>query len=69
VLLGGEHDMTVSAQGELCGDHWSGRAKFGIPFIDWGLKNPSNFFLKVNHTVDLDVELKGKLLVTGAPQT
>lgn len=48
VLHGSEHEMTVSAQGELAGDHWTGRAKFGIPFVDWGLKNPSNFFLKVD---------------------
>jgi hypothetical protein len=68
VLHGGEHEMTVTAQGELAGDHWTSRAKFGVPFVDWGLKNPSNFFLKVSHTVDLDVELRGKLLIAGAPQ-
>lgn len=68
MLHGGEHEMTVSARGELRGDHWTGHAKFGVPFIDWGLKNPSNFFLKVDHTVELDVELKGKLQITGAPQ-
>jgi hypothetical protein len=32
------------------------------------LKNPSNFFLKVDHSVDLDVEIKGKLQTLGAPQ-
>lgn len=68
LLYGVEHEMTVSAQGELAGDYWTGRVKFSVPFIDWGLKNPSNFFLKVNHTVDLDVVLKGKLQTTGAPQ-
>jgi polyisoprenoid-binding protein YceI len=67
VLHGGEHEMTVPAQAELSGDHWTGRAKFGVPFIDWGLKNPNSFFLKVNRAVDLDVELKGKLQTTGAP--
>jgi polyisoprenoid-binding protein YceI len=67
VLHGGEHEMTVSAEAELSGDHWTGRARFGVPFIDWGLKNPNSFFLKVNRAVDLDVELKGKLQTTGAP--
>jgi polyisoprenoid-binding protein YceI len=68
LLHGGEHEMTVSTQGELAGDHWTGRSKFGVPFVDWGLKNPSNFFLKVKHTVDVDVELKGTFLITAAPR-
>jgi hypothetical protein len=32
-----------------------------VPFVDWGLKNPSNFFLKVNHAVEIELELKGRL--------
>ena len=69
VLHGSKHEMIVAAQGELAGDRWAGRAKFSIPFVDWGLKNPSNFFLKVNHAVDLELELKGNLRITDAPQS
>jgi polyisoprenoid-binding protein YceI len=69
VLHGREHELTLPVQGQLAGDHWQGRVKFAVPFIDWGLKNPSNFFLKVNHTVDLDVELKGNLQTSGTPQS
>ncbi len=61
VLHGSEHELTVPVQAELAGDHWTGSAKFNVPFIDWGLKNPSNFFLKVNHAVEMDLELKGSL--------
>jgi polyisoprenoid-binding protein YceI len=61
LLHGSEHELTVPIQGELAGDHWSGSAKFHVPFIDWGLKNPSNFFLKVNHTVEIELQLKGVL--------
>src|SRR5260370_23348978 len=53
VLHGSEHELTVPVQAEFLGDHWAGSAKFNVPFIDWGLKNPSNFFLKVNHTVEI----------------
>ena len=67
VLHGSEHEMTLPMQGELAGDHWSGSAKFQVPFIDWGLKNPSNFFLKVNHSVEIELELKGSLHDHGAP--
>ncbi len=61
VLHGSEHELSVPVQAELAGDHWMGSAKFSVPFIDWGLKNPSNFFLKVNHAVEIELELSGSL--------
>jgi polyisoprenoid-binding protein YceI len=61
VLHDKEHELSVPVQAELSGDHWSGSGKFSVPFIDWGLKNPSNFFLKVNHAVEIELELKGNL--------
>jgi polyisoprenoid-binding protein YceI len=67
LLHGGEHELTIPVQAELGKDHWSGSAKFDIPYIDWGLKNPSNFLLKANHTVNVDLELKGILQRPTAP--
>jgi polyisoprenoid-binding protein YceI len=67
VLHGNEHELTVPVQAELAGDHWTGRAKFSVPFIDWGLKNPSSFLLKVNHAVEIELELKGSLRNPAAP--
>jgi polyisoprenoid-binding protein YceI len=61
VLHGKEHELTVPVQAEFEGDHWTGNAKFNVPFIEWGLKNPGNFFLRVNHLVEIEVELKGSL--------
>ena len=67
VLHGSEHELTVPVQAELAGDHWTGSAKFNVPFIDWGLKNPGNFFLKVDHAVQIELELKGSLQNPVAP--
>jgi len=61
LLHGREHELTVPVQAAFEGDHWTGTAKFKVPFIDWGLKNPSNFFLRVNHSVEIELELKGSL--------
>jgi hypothetical protein len=60
-LHGREHEISVPVQVELSSDHWSGTGKFSVPFIDWGLKNPSNFFLKVDHAVEIELELRGTL--------
>jgi len=59
VLHGNEHEMTVPVQAELNAGHWTASSKFDVPFIDWGLKNPSSFFAKVNHAVEIELELKG----------
>src|SRR6266853_2344584 len=50
VLHGSEHELTVPVQAQFEGDHWTGSAKFNVPFIDWGLKNPSNFSIRFNHS-------------------
>ena len=67
ILHGSEHELTVPVQAEFAGDHWTGRAKFNVPFIDWGLKNPGNFLLRVNHAVEIELELKGSLEGAAAP--
>ena len=59
VLHGSEHELTVPAQANLSGDHWTGSAKFSVPFIEWGLRNPSTWLLKVEHSVSVELELKG----------
>ena len=61
VLHDSDHEMTVPVQVELNTDHWTASSKFNVPFIDWGLKNPSTFLLKVNHAVEIELELKGSL--------
>ena len=61
LLHGSEHELTVPVHTELSGDHWSGNTKFCVPFLDWGLKDPSNFLLKVKHEVEIELELRGTL--------
>jgi polyisoprenoid-binding protein YceI len=60
-LHGTDHDFGVPVQAELSADHWKATAKFTIPFIKWGLKNPSNFLLKVKPDVDLELTMSGSL--------
>src|SRR6266852_3877324 len=67
VLHGSEHELTVPVQADLAGDRWTASAKFNVPFIDWGLKNPGNFFLRVDHAVGIELDLKGSLQNAAAP--
>jgi len=67
VLHGSEHELTVPALANVSGDHWTGSAKFDVPFIEWGLKNPSTWLLKVDHSVNVELELKGSVQRQAAP--
>jgi polyisoprenoid-binding protein YceI len=66
VLHGAEHEITVPVQGEFTGDRWKGTAKFSVPYIQWGLKNPSTFLLKVNPAVDVELDMSGALQASSA---
>jgi polyisoprenoid-binding protein YceI len=61
LLHGTEHEFTVPVHANLAADRWTATANFNIPFIDWGLKNPSTWILKVDHAVTVELDLKGTL--------
>ena len=60
-LHGGDHDLIVPVRAEIAGDQWKGSTKFQVPYIQWGLKDPSNFLLKVKPNVEIELELAGSL--------
>lgn len=61
LLHGSEHELTVPIDAELAGDHWKGSAKFGVPYIQWGLKSPNTFLLKADPVVEIELEMSGAL--------
>jgi|SRR6202050_305341 len=59
VLHGAEHVITVPVNVEVGSGRWKGTGKFEIPFVGWGMKDPSNFLLKLAKVVTIDVTLAG----------
>lgn len=60
-LHGADHELTVPATVKLEGSRWSASARFTVPYVQWGMKNPSVFLLRVNKTVDIDIAAKGTI--------
>lgn len=56
---GGDHEITALVHAELSGEQWKGTASFDVPYTSWSIKDPSNFFLKVKHTVSVELSLAG----------
>jgi polyisoprenoid-binding protein YceI len=60
-LHGTPHDLTVPMQIHIDGGALNAKTHFVVPYVKWGLKDPSVFILKVAKEVDIDLALSGKL--------
>ena len=60
-IHGAEHEMTVPTQIDLTANKWTATAQFYVPYVAWGMKNPSNFFLKVGDTVNIELQCAGTI--------
>jgi polyisoprenoid-binding protein YceI len=60
-LHGTPHEITVPVQVHLAGSDGTVKTHFTVPYVQWGLKDPSVFILKVAKEVDVDLTLAGHL--------
>ncbi len=60
-LHGTPHDLTVPMQIHIDGANLTAKTRFSVPYVKWGLKDPSFFILKVAKDVDIDLTLVGRL--------
>jgi polyisoprenoid-binding protein YceI len=60
-LLGNPHDLTIPMQIHMDGSKATGRAQFVVPYVQWGLKNPSFMFWKAENDVAIDLNLVGQI--------
>lgn len=60
-LHGTPHDLSVPMQIHVDGNALTAKTHFVVPYVKWGLKDPSVFILKVAKDVDIDLVLVGKL--------
>src|SRR5580693_6491893 len=61
-IHGSDHELTVPAEVEVFPDHWTATLHFAVPYTNWGMKNPSTFFLRVSESVDIDLTTSGTLV-------
>jgi polyisoprenoid-binding protein YceI len=60
-LHGSDHPVTLTFRVQKVGDQLNASTHFVIPYQQWGMKNPSTLFLRVNDTVDIDIQAVGHL--------
>lgn len=64
-LHGSEHAVTLPVKTQISGGKLLATLHFTIPYVQWGLKDPSTFILRVDKTVNIEVDLAGQ--ITPAP--
>ena len=60
-IHGAAHEMTMDVQTSVAGEQMRTTMAFDIPYVAWGMKDPSNFLLKVNKSVQMSIETAGPL--------
>ncbi len=60
-LLGTPHEITIPILVHLEGTTATAKAHFVVPYIQWGLKDPSFLFWKADNDVAIDLFVTGRL--------
>jgi polyisoprenoid-binding protein YceI len=60
-IHGGEHELTVPAKVHFSTSQMTGTIDFLVPFVKWGMKDPSTLFLKVKDSVEIQVQAAGNI--------
>ncbi len=61
ILHGQSHPMTLVVPLTVNGSNATADVHFDVPYVKWGLKDPSTLFLRVNKDVDIVVHAVGTL--------
>ncbi len=54
-IHGVEHELTAPVEVRVTGGVYDITAHFSVPYLSWGMKNPSTLFLRVENKVDITV--------------
>lgn len=59
-IHGAAHEVTLHTLVKTRGDHIVASTHFSMPYVKWGMKNPSTFILRVSDHVELELHLAGR---------
>lgn len=60
-IHGMSHELTLPAKTHIDQQKLIATIGFQVPYVKWGMKDPSNFLLHVNNFVQIDIHATGQL--------
>jgi polyisoprenoid-binding protein YceI len=61
-IHGASHPLTATAVIRMAGDGFTVATHFLVPYIQWGMHDPSTFVLRVGKQVEIDFEASGRIV-------
>jgi polyisoprenoid-binding protein YceI len=61
-IHGATHELVMNVKSHIDRDRLTATIDFPVPYVSWGMKNPGNFLLKVNNTVEIEIQAAGQLV-------
>lgn len=55
LIHGAAHEITMPVQVEASRGQYTAVAHFTVPYVQWGMKNPSTLFLRVSDKVEISI--------------
>jgi len=60
-IHGSQHPLDIPGRVSAHGEKIEVKARFEVPFVEWGMQDPSNFLLSVDPVVNVEVEGVGRV--------
>jgi polyisoprenoid-binding protein YceI len=60
-IHGADHPMQLPLKVQISADTVTATTRFTVPYVEWGMKNPSRFLLRVGKQVEIEVSAKGTI--------
>jgi polyisoprenoid-binding protein YceI len=60
-IHGSQHPLVLHAVVDVAGDQLTGTTSFAVPYVEWGMKDPSVFILRVDKRVEVTIDIVGRL--------
>jgi polyisoprenoid-binding protein YceI len=61
-IHGAAHEITMNVEEKSTSSVMDATVRFEIPYVAWGMKDPSNFMLRVNKTVQVSMQTNASLV-------
>jgi polyisoprenoid-binding protein YceI len=55
-IHGADHELVLPVDVQRSGDRLTLKTEFEVPYVDWGMKNPSTLLLRVDKRVRIDIQ-------------
>ena len=68
-IHGGTHDLTLTLPIVMKNTAVEAHTKLDVPYVSWGMKDPSTLFLKVDKSVQISIAAVGELHPAGASRS